>query len=49
MAVLTIRNVEDAQIAAIAQAHHLELVTRHVSDFKGIEGLTVLNPWQPGI
>ena len=39
-------SVEDAQIAAIALAHNLELATRHVADFMGIEGLTVVDPWQ---
>lgn len=36
---------EDAQIAAIALAEDLILVTRNTQDFEGIEGLAVLNPW----
>lgn len=38
-------STEDAQIAAIALAHHLTLATRNVSDFEGIDGLAVINPW----
>jgi predicted nucleic acid-binding protein len=38
-------STEDAQIAAIALAHALPLATRNGKDFKGIEGLTVVNPW----
>ena len=37
----------DAQIAAIALAAHLTLVTRNTKDFEGIDGLQVINPWQP--
>jgi len=37
---------EDAQIAAIALAHHLTLATRNVSDFEGIDGLQIINPWR---
>jgi predicted nucleic acid-binding protein len=37
----------DAQIAAIALAAHLTLVTRNTQDFEGIDGLEVINPWQP--
>lgn len=37
----------DAQIAAIALAAHLTLVTRNTKDFEGIDGLEVINPWQP--
>lgn len=40
-------STEDAQIAAIALAAHLTLVTRNIKDFDGIEGLEVINPWQP--
>ncbi len=41
--------VEDAQIAAIACVHGLRLATRNVADFLGIEGLTVVDPWQAGL
>lgn len=37
----------DAQIAAIALAAQFGLVTRNTRDFEGIEGLEVINPWQP--
>jgi predicted nucleic acid-binding protein len=37
----------DAQIAAIALAANLTLVTRNTKDFDGIDGLQVINPWQP--
>jgi hypothetical protein len=37
----------DAQIAAIALAANLTLVTRNTKDFEGIDGLQVINPWQP--
>jgi hypothetical protein len=36
---------EDAQIAAIALAAQLPLVTRNVKDFVQIEGLPIINPW----
>jgi predicted nucleic acid-binding protein len=36
----------DAQIAAIALASSLTLVTRNTKDFEGIDGLEVINPWQ---
>ena len=39
-------STEDAQIAAVALAHGLALATRNGKDFKGIEGLIVLNPWE---
>ena len=38
-------SVEDAQIAAIALAHGMLLVTRNTADFERIEGLEVVNPW----
>ncbi len=38
---------EDAQIAAIAIANQLTLVTRKNKDFEGLAGLEVTNPWQP--
>jgi predicted nucleic acid-binding protein len=37
---------EEAQIAAIALTHDVTLVTRNVSDFEGIDGLQIVNPWQ---
>ena len=36
----------DAQIAAVALAHDLTLVTRNTEDFAGM-GLALLNPWAP--
>jgi len=38
-------STEDGQIAATALSHDLSLATRNVKDFKGIDGLTVVNPW----
>jgi len=38
---------EDAQIAAIALAAQLQLVTRNTKDFADMDGLVVVNPWQP--
>jgi predicted nucleic acid-binding protein len=35
----------DAIIAATALVHNMTLVTRNTSDFKSIDGLRVLNPW----
>lgn len=40
-------STEDAQIAAIAIANQLTLVTRNTKDFEGLAGLQVTNPWQP--
>ena len=40
-------DIPDAQIAAIALAANLTLVTRNTKDFEGIDGLLVINPWQP--
>jgi predicted nucleic acid-binding protein len=37
----------DAIIAATALVHNLTLVTRNVSDFQTIAGLTVVNPFPP--
>jgi hypothetical protein len=37
----------DAQVAAVALAAHLKLVTRNTKDFAGIDCLEVVNPWQP--
>lgn len=41
-------SVEDAQIAAIALAHRMPLATRNTADFKLIDGLEVVNPWDDG-
>jgi hypothetical protein len=40
-------STEDAQIAAIALANQLTLVTRNTKDFQGIADIQVINPWQP--
>jgi predicted nucleic acid-binding protein len=37
--------VLDSLIAAAALAHSLTLVTRNVSDFSGIDGVLMVNPW----
>jgi toxin FitB len=39
-------STEDAQIAAIALARGLPLVTRNTKDFEGIDQLTLINPWE---
>lgn len=36
----------DAIIAATALVHDVVLVTRNVDDFKGVQGLRVLNPFE---
>jgi predicted nucleic acid-binding protein len=38
--------VVDSLIAASALAHRLIIVTRNVRDFKMIEGVALLNPWE---
>lgn len=38
-------STEDSQIAAIALAHQLTLVTRNTRDFEAIEALALVNPW----
>ena len=38
-------STEDGQIAATALSRELSLATRNGKDFRGIDGLTVLNPW----
>lgn len=38
-------STEDAQIAAIALANDLTLVTRNRKDFASISGLTLVDPW----
>ena len=40
-------STKDAQIAAIALANQLTLVTRNTKDFQGIAAMQVTNPWQP--
>ncbi|OJV59452.1 MAG: VapC toxin family PIN domain ribonuclease [Burkholderiales bacterium 68-10] len=40
-------HTEDAQIAAIALAAGMALVTRNTKDFEAIDGLALINPWQP--
>ena len=35
----------DAIIAATALVYELTLVSRNVSDFRNIEGLELINPW----
>jgi len=39
-------SVEDAQISAIALVHRMKLATRNTRDFKLIEDLHLVNPWQ---
>ncbi len=39
-------SVEDAQIAAIAQAVSAVLVTRNVTDFVRVDGLEIVNPFE---
>lgn len=41
-------SVEDAQIAAIARSGGLTLATRNTTDFFGIDGLMLVNPWNDG-
>jgi predicted nucleic acid-binding protein len=36
----------DAIIAATANVYQLTLITRNVSDFDGISGLEIMNPWE---
>ena len=38
----------DAIIAATALVHAMPLVTRNADDFKAIEGLEVINPFDAG-
>ena len=39
-------STEDAQIAAIALVHRMQLATRNTRDFEGIEALELVNPWE---
>lgn len=41
-------SVEDAQIAAIALTHGMQVATRNMTDFEVIDGLEVVNPWSDG-
>lgn len=41
-------STEDGQIAAIAMAAGIPLVTRNTKDFECIDGLTLIDPWQHG-
>jgi len=48
--VISIRKIHriklpDAIIAATALVNGLELVTRNINDFKNIDGLNLINPW----
>jgi len=36
----------DTLIASSAIAHHMFLVTRNTKDFKDIEGINLINPWE---
>ncbi|MDR2542025.1 MAG: type II toxin-antitoxin system VapC family toxin [Treponema sp.] len=36
----------DSLIASAAITHHMILVTRNTKDFEGIEGITLVNPWE---
>jgi len=40
------RGYVDTLIAGTALANGMDLVTRNVSDFADIPGLTVINPWE---
>lgn len=42
-------SVEDAQIAAIACRHSMNLATRNTSDFDCLSGLELIDPWREGI
>jgi predicted nucleic acid-binding protein len=38
--------VIDTLIASVAITHHMNLVTRNTKDFKDIEGIMLINPWE---
>ncbi|MDR0300918.1 MAG: type II toxin-antitoxin system VapC family toxin [Treponema sp.] len=38
--------VADSLIAASAITNHIFLVTRNTSDFDGIDGINIINPWE---
>lgn len=39
-------STEDGQIASIALAHGLALATRNIRDFRDIDGLQLIDPWE---
>ena len=39
----------DAIIAASAIVYNFTLLTRNIDDFKRIDGLNLLNPWNPEV
>ena len=41
-------STEDAQIASIALVHDMILATRNTRDFRLIDGLGLINPWESG-
>jgi predicted nucleic acid-binding protein len=41
------RGLNDCLIAGIAISNGLTLATRNTKDFDDIDGLTVVNPWEP--
>lgn len=38
--------VDDSLIAATAIVHNMIIVTRNIKDFKDIEGIKLINPWE---
>jgi predicted nucleic acid-binding protein len=38
-------SVEDAMIAAVALSYDFTLATRNIKDFKGIDGISLINPF----
>jgi predicted nucleic acid-binding protein len=42
-------SVEDAQIAAIARRHSMNLATRNTTDFDCVSDLQLIDPWKTGI
>jgi len=47
IAAMRTRGLADCLIAATALEHQLKLVTRNIADLDDVEGLAVLNPWEP--
>ena len=47
IAALRTRGLADCLIAATALEHGLALVTRNIADFADLEGLELVNPWDP--